>query len=130
MAIHRSSSDDDDNDEYSSSVEEVESMVAMYVKKIFKYMKKINMYGYNIHLREGQHHQHIKFSKIKRKPKKKVVKERNPKQEALVTICEWTSDGESSSYSSSDKSRKHFTTLFMQGPSSSSHMCHIMILLS
>jgi hypothetical protein len=26
------------------------------VKKIFKYVKKVNMYGYNIHLREGRHH--------------------------------------------------------------------------
>jgi hypothetical protein len=52
-----------------------------------------------------------------------VVKERNPKQEALVTVCEWTRGGESSSCSSSDVSRKNFTTHFMQGPSSSSHMC-------
>jgi hypothetical protein len=51
-------------------------MVAEYVKKIFKYVKKVNMYGYNIHLREGRHHQHIKFTKIKHKPKKKVVNER------------------------------------------------------
>jgi hypothetical protein len=59
MTIHGSSSeeddddDDDDDDEDSSSDEEVNSMVAMYVKKIFKYVKKINMYGYNVHLREG-----------------------------------------------------------------------------
>jgi hypothetical protein len=48
-------------------------MVAEYVMKIFKYVKKVNMYGYNVHLREGRHHQHIKFTKIKHKPKKKVV---------------------------------------------------------
>jgi hypothetical protein len=53
-----------------------------------------------------------------------VVKEWKPKQEALVTIREWTSGGESSSCSSSDESRKNFiTTHFIQGPSSSSHMC-------
>jgi hypothetical protein len=65
MATHGSSSEDDGedgDDEDSSSDEEVESMVSMYMKKIFKYVKKINMYGYNIHLREGRHHQHIKFT--------------------------------------------------------------------
>jgi archaellum component FlaC len=52
-----------------------------------------------------------------------VVKERKLKQEALVTVREWTSSGESSSCSSSDESRKNFTTRFMQGPQSSLHMC-------
>jgi hypothetical protein len=79
------------------------------------------MYGYNVHLREGHHHQHIKFTKIKHKPKKKVVKERRPRKEATIAIRGWTSGGSSSS-SSSDESRKNFTTHFMQGPSSS-HMC-------
>jgi hypothetical protein len=115
MATHGSSSEDDGDDE------EVESMVAEYVKKIFKYVEKVNMYGYNIHLREGCHHQHIKFTKIKHKPKKKVVKERRPRQEANIAVREWTSGGSSSS-SSSDESRKNFTTRFMHGPSSS-HMC-------
>jgi hypothetical protein len=78
LATHGSSSEDDgdDGDNEASSDEEVESMVAEYVKKIFKYVKKVNMYGYNIHLREGRHYQHIKFTKIEHKPKKKVVKER------------------------------------------------------
>jgi hypothetical protein len=83
MATHgRSSEDDGDDgdDEDSSSDEEVECMVAEYVKKIFKYVKKVN--GYNIHVGEGRHHQHIKFTKIKHKPNKKVVKERRPRQEA------------------------------------------------
>jgi hypothetical protein len=44
-----------------------------------------------------------------------VVKERRPTQEATITVWEWTSGGESSS--SSDESRKNFTTRFMQGPS-------------
>jgi hypothetical protein len=74
-------------------------------------------------LREGRHHQHIKFTKIEHKPKKKVVKERRPRQEATITIHEWTSGGESSSSSSSHESKKNFTTRFMQGPSSSLHMC-------
>jgi hypothetical protein len=84
MATHGSSSEDDGDDEDSSSDEEVESMVAMHMK-IFKYVKKVNMYGYNVHLREGRQHQHIKFTKIEQKPKKKVVKERRPKQEATIT---------------------------------------------
>jgi hypothetical protein len=128
MATHGSSSEDDgDNgdDEDSSNDEEVDSMVAEYVKKIFKYVKKVNMYGYNVHLREGRHYQHIKFSKIEHKLKKKVVKERRPKQEATIAVREWTSGGESSSSSSSDESRKNFTTRFIQGPSSSLHMCLI-----
>jgi pyruvoyl-dependent arginine decarboxylase (PvlArgDC) len=119
MDTHGSASEDDGDDEDSSSDEEVESMVAEYVKKIFKYVKKVNMYGYNVHLREGCHHQHIKFTKIEHKPKKKVVKERRPRQEATIVVREWTSGGESSSPSSSDESRKNFTTCFIQGPSSS-----------
>jgi hypothetical protein len=106
MATHGSSSEDDGDDEDSLSDEEVESMVAEYVKKIFKYVKKVNMYGYNVHLREGRHHQHIKFTKIEHKPKKKVVKDRRPRQEATIAVREWTSGGESSSSSSSDESRK------------------------
>jgi hypothetical protein len=81
------------------------------------------MYGYNVHLREGCHHQHIKFTKIEHKPKKKVVKERRPRQEETIAVREWTSGGESNSSSSSDESRKNFSTCFMQGPSSSLHMC-------
>jgi hypothetical protein len=126
MATHGSSSEDDGDDGddgYSSSDEEVEFMVVEYVKKIFKYVKRVNMYGYNVHLREGCHHQHIKFIKIEHKPKKKVVKERRPRQEATIAIREWTTGGESSSSSSSDESRKNFTTRFMQGPSPSLHMC-------
>jgi hypothetical protein len=99
MATHRSSSEDDGDDEDYSSDEEVESMVAEYMKKIFKYVKKVNMYSYNVHLREGRHHQHIKFTNIEHKPKKKVINERRPRQEETITVCEWTSGGESSSSS-------------------------------
>jgi hypothetical protein len=126
MATHGSSSEDDGDDGDdgdSSSNKEVESMVAEYVKKIFKYVKKVNMYGYNVHLKEGCHHQHIKFTKIEHKPQKKVAKERRPRQKETIAVREWTSGGESSSSSSSDKSRKNFTTCFMQRPSSSLHMC-------
>jgi hypothetical protein len=122
MATHGSSIEDDGDDEDSSSDEEVEPLVAMYVKKIFKYVKKVNMYGYSTHLREWRHHQHIKFTKIEYKTKMKVVMEKRPKQEANIIVREWTSGGESSSSSSSDESRKNFTTHFMQGPSSSLHM--------
>jgi hypothetical protein len=54
-----------------------------------------------------------------------VVKERRPRQEATIAVREWKSGGESSSSSSSDESRKNFTTRFMQGLSSSRHMCLI-----
>jgi hypothetical protein len=74
-------------------------------------------------LREGHHHQHIKFTEIEHKPEKKLVKERRPRQEATVAVREWTSGRESSSSSSSDESRKNFTTRSMQGHSSSLHMC-------
>jgi hypothetical protein len=97
IATHGSSREDDGDDEDSSSGEEVESMVAEYVKKIFKYVKKVNMYGYNVHLRKGRHHQHIKFTKIEHKPKKKV--EKKPRKEATIAVREWTSGGESSSSS-------------------------------
>jgi hypothetical protein len=123
MSTHGSSSEDDGDDGDSSSDENVESMVAEYMMKIFMYVKKVNMYGYNVHLREGRHHQHIKFTKIEHKPKKKVVKERRPRQEATIVVREWTSGGESSSLCSIDESRKNFTTRFMQDPSSSLHMC-------
>jgi hypothetical protein len=106
MATHVSSSQDDGDDGDdgdSSSNGEVESMVDEYMKKIFKYVKKVNMYGYNIHSREGRHHQHIKFTKIEHKPKKKVVKERRPRQKATIAVREWTSSRESSSSSSSDE---------------------------
>jgi hypothetical protein len=52
-----------------------------------------------------------------------VVKEKRPSQKATISVREWTSGGESSSSSSSDESRKNFTTRFVQGPSSSLHMC-------
>jgi hypothetical protein len=123
MSTHGSSSEDDGDDGDSSSDENVESMVAEYMMKIFMYVKKVNMYGYNVHLREGRHHQHIKFTTIEHKPKKKVVKERRPRQEATIVVREWTSGGESSSLCSIDESRKNFTTRFMQDPSSSLHMC-------
>jgi hypothetical protein len=123
MSTHGSSSEDDGDDGDSSSDENVESMVAEYMMKIFMYVKKVNMYGYNVHLREGRHHQHIKFTKIEHKPKKRVVKERRPRQEATIVVREWTSGGESSSLCSIDESRKNFTTRFMQDPSSSLHMC-------
>nr|XP_034599216.1 uncharacterized protein DDB_G0286299-like [Setaria viridis] len=112
--------EEDDDDKSFSSDEETKSLVNVYAKKVLKYVKKNNMYGYNVHLREGRHHQQVKIMKIKHKKKKKEMK---PKQEALTVVREWISGGESSSCSSSDESSKNFTTRFMQGPSSSSHFC-------
>jgi hypothetical protein len=81
------------------------------------------MYGYNVHLREERHHQHNEFTKIEQQPKKKVVKERRPRQRATIAVRKWISCGESSSSSSIYESRKNFTTRFMHGPSSSPQMC-------
>jgi hypothetical protein len=50
-----------------------------------------------------------------------VVKEWRPKQEAIVAVREWISGGESSSCH--HPQGKNFATRFMQGPSSSPHMC-------
>jgi hypothetical protein len=34
-------------------------MVVEYVNKIFKYVKKVNLYNYNVHLREGRQHHFV-----------------------------------------------------------------------
>jgi hypothetical protein len=57
ISTHGSSSEDDGDDgddEDSSCDEEVESMVAKYMKKIFKYVKKVNMYSCNMKDRYGE----------------------------------------------------------------------------
>ena len=75
------------------------------VKILNKSLKKINLMGYMVFLKDGPHHQHMK---VERRFKKK--KEKKPKEEAFVVLGEWTSAGEESSTSSSDESNKRFTT--------------------
>jgi hypothetical protein len=88
-----------------------------------KSLKKINMMGYMVFLKDGHHHQLMKVESIKYKKKKKQEKkEKNPKHEALAISREWVSGGEESSISSSDESIKRFTTRTNIG-TSSSNMC-------
>ena len=83
-----------------------------------KSLKKINLMGYMVFLKDGPHHQ---LMKVERRFKKK--KEKKPKEEAFVVLGEWTSGGEESSTSSSDESNKTFTTRFNMGTASSSNIC-------
>ena len=83
-----------------------------------KRLKKINLMGYVIFLKDGPHHQ---LMKVERRFKKK--KEKKPNEGSLIILGEWTSGGEESSTSSSDESNKTFTTRFNTGAASSSNMC-------
>ena len=90
------------------------------VKIMNKSLKKINLMGYIVSLKDGPHHQ---LMKVERRFKKK--KEKKLKEEALVVLGEWTSGGEESSTSSSDESNKTFTTRFNTGAASSSNICRM-----
>ena len=89
------------------------------VKIMNKSLKKINLMGYMVSLKDGPQHQ---LMKIERRFMKKK-KEKKPKEEALVVLGEWTIGGEESSTSSSDESNKTFTTRFNTGAASSSNIC-------
>jgi hypothetical protein len=84
-------------------------------------LKKINMMGYMVFLKDGHHHQLMKIERIKYK-KKKQKKKKKPKHEALAIFGEWVSGGEESSRSLSDESIKRFTTP-TNISASSSNMC-------
>ena len=88
------------------------------VKIMNKSLKKINLMGYMVFLKDGPHHQ---LMKVERRFKKK--KKKKPKEEAFVILGEWTSGGEESSTSSSDESNKTFTTRFKMDAASSSNIC-------
>ena len=66
-----------------------------------KSLKKINMMGYMVFLKDGPNHQLIKVERIKFKQEKK---EKKPKHESFAIFGEWVSGGEESSTSSSDES--------------------------
>ena len=76
-------------------------------KIVNKSLKKINMMGYMVFLKDGPHHQLMKVETIKFKKEKK---EKKPKHESFATFGEWIGGGEESSTSSSDESNKRFTT--------------------
>ena len=73
-----------------------------------KSLKKINMMGYMVFLKDGAHHQLMKVEKKFKKNKQK--KEKKPKHESYAVFGEWVNGGEESSASSSDESNKKFTT--------------------
>ena len=83
-----------------------------------KSLKKINLMGYMVSLKDEPHHQLIK---VERRFKKKK-KEKKPKEEAFVVLGEGTSGGEGSNTNSSDESNKTFTTRFNTGMASSSNI--------
>jgi len=74
-----------------------------------KCLKKINLMGYMVFLKDGSHHQHMKVERIKFK-KRQEKKEEKPKHESFAIFGQWISGGEESSTSSSDESNKRFTT--------------------
>ena len=78
------------------------------VKKMNKCLKKINLIGYMVFLKNGPHHQLMKVEKKFNKNKEK--KEKKPKHESFATFGEQISGGEESSATSSDESNKQFTT--------------------
>jgi len=119
MAIKISSSEKEESQCTSSDEDEVMTpKLYKQVKIMNKSLKKINLMGYMVFLKDGSHHQ---LMKVERRFKKK--KEKKPKEEAFVILGEWTSGGEESSTSSSDESNKTFTTRFNMGAASSSNIC-------
>ena len=68
MAIKSSSSDEEEVDARTSSNDEKEPMhpnLYKQVKKMNKCLKKINLMGYMVFLKDGPHHQHMKVERIK-----------------------------------------------------------------
>ena len=119
MAIKGCSSDEEEEDVRSSSNNEKEPMdpnLYKQIRKMNKCLKKINLMGYIVFLKDGPHHQHMKVERITFKKQEK--KKKRPKHESFATFGEWISGGEESSTSSSDESNKRFTTRTNIGSSS------------
>ena len=77
MAIKGSSSDEE---------EPMNPNLYKQVKKMNKYLKKINSMGYMVFLKDGPHHQLIKVEKKFKKNKQKI--ENNPKHESFAIFGE------------------------------------------
>jgi hypothetical protein len=80
MAIKGSLSDEEEEDARSSSNDEKEPMnTILYkrVKNMNKCLKKINLMGYMVFLKDGPHHQLMKVEKIKFKKEKKEKKQKH-----------------------------------------------------
>jgi hypothetical protein len=125
MVIQESSSDEEEEDAAKSSSSEKEEMDRKLLKEakiMNKSLKKINMMGYMIFLKDGHHHQLMKVKRNKYKKNNQGKKDKKPKHEALSIFGVWVSGGEESSTSSSDESIKRFTTRTNIG-ASSLNMC-------
>ena len=87
MVIKQSSSEEEEEEEcQSSSNDEKEPMdpnLYMQVKKMNKYLKKINSMGYMVFLKDRPHHQLMKVEK-----KFKKNKEKKPKHESFAIFGE------------------------------------------
>ena len=85
MAIKDSSSEEKEEKACSSSSsdekEPMDPNLYMQVKKINKYLQKINSMGYMVFLKDRPHHQQMKVES--RFKKKKEKKEKKPKQESF-----------------------------------------------
>jgi hypothetical protein len=104
-----SSKEEEEDAATSSSSDEKEEMNPNLLKQtkiLNKSLKKINMMGYMVFLKDGHHHQLMKVERIKYKKEYQKKREKKPKHEALATFGEWMSGGEESSTSSSDESTK------------------------
>jgi hypothetical protein len=74
MVIQESSSEEEEEDAAKSSSsdekEEVDPKLLKQANILNKSLKKINMMGYMVFLKDGPHHQHMKVKRIKYKKKK------------------------------------------------------------
>jgi hypothetical protein len=103
MVTQKSSSKEEEKDAAKSSSsdekEEMDPKLLKQTKILNKSLKKINMMGYMVFLKDRPHHQLMKVERIKYKKKKQAKKEKKPKHEALAIFGEWVSGGEESSTS-------------------------------
>jgi len=113
MAIKGSSSEEEEEDASKrSSSDENESMnsdLYKQVKNMNKWLKKINLKGYMVFLKDGHHSSTYEGERIKFK-KRQEKNEKKPKHEAYATFGERISGAEESSANSNDESNKRFTT--------------------
>jgi hypothetical protein len=82
MVIQESSSEGEEEDAAKSSSsdekEEMDRKLLKQAKILNKSLKKINMMGYMVFLKDGPHHQLMKVERIKYKKKKQEKKEKKP----------------------------------------------------
>ena len=83
MAIKQSSSEEEESQCSSSDEDVMTPKLYKQVKILNKSLKKINLMGYMVFLKDGPHHQHMK---VERRFKKK--KEKKPKEDAFVVLSE------------------------------------------